>query len=279
MPVNKSKSDQHIWPIFLIAILLGVFGFALALMSTPASLPIKSVEPLRFERPPLLDGDAPVVVTHKNLSRKYKVYIEQEGTSSPHTNRSLFSFTVVDEKKSDTLLHRTFENAAIQIYTDSKEIDAPISFDVARLIQTTKYEVNVDEKGNQSAKLISSDPGKLQSVLRMIESSLALLNTTLPSKSTDLHKRWTYLIPTKAAEFGGVRTLVGQSEEMAIIRQTINQVSVPENVDARVSGSGTSVVNKKDGSLEESTITMQSVIKLDGKNHASATTIVLNAIH
>ena len=251
----------------------------MALKSTPKPLPTRSVTPMAFETPAMdrpVSGETPPPVTlvHKNISRKFNVFIEQEGVLSPNQNKARFSFIVVDEKKSDKTLHRTFENAAIEIYSNTKEIDAAISFDVARLIQTTKYEITIGEKGESTAKLISSDPGKLRSVLRLIESSLFLINTPLPKNTLPINESW----ESNTSEFNTTRTLVGQTSDTAIVRQIIRHADVPKDVSAKVSGSGMTIINKTDGGLKTGGLTLQSVVDLKETKHVSSTTIVLKAI-
>lgn len=250
----------------------------MALKSIPEPLPVRSVTPLAFETPTFeKEKNEQVTVTHKNLTRKYTVFIEQEGVLNVHQNKARFSFTVKEEMISETLSHRTFENAAIEIYSDKKEIEAPISFDVARLIQTTKYEIAVDKNGERNIKLISSDPGKLRSVLRLIESSLALLATTLPKEAMTIGEKWKYQLPGESVKFNASRTLLGQTADRVVIRQTVNQFNPLKSVKTHVSGSGMSVINKADGGLEEGTLTLQTIAELKDRKHISSTRIVLKA--
>jgi len=275
------KSEQHVWPIFLIALLLGVLGFALALNSTPSTLPAGHVEAFDIEQPLVEKIEKKTTLPFSNQSKKYKVFIQQEGVKSKKHTLTRLSFELIEEKKSDTILHRSFKNAAVEIYGDTKTpLHPEVSFDVALLIETIKYEIKVDTHNHRGATLISSDPGKLRSVLRLIQESLSLAFVQTPGEKVKSGDKWFFSV--KEGEdilYSGERQLLGKNEKAFVIKQQMHQQKTIASTPISLSGSGTTLVNMNDGGLESATITLQSIAEIEGNKFVSSTRILLKAIH
>lgn len=279
---NTFKSTQHIWPTFLAATLLAILGFVFALRSAPLELPTREISKLTL--PAIPDFEAPSAALKIPLNVKsgiLHVYIQQITTKNAQSTRAQFSFDIKDTKVSDTRIQRRFENVAVEIENEGRTLSPSISFDVAQLLQTTKYNVDFSDKSAPKITLISSDPGRLSRVLNFLVESIALSSPQLP-KTIHPNKTWKSLIDFEGnQDFNGViqvqNKFIGENKNTFQIQRTLSSeiTQKKQNTHIKTTGTGTTILDRKNGEILRSELFVKSTSNIDTNDFVSSFTISL----
>lgn len=201
------SNKQKVWPLFLLAGALVVFGFAylfafpVETSVEPTSLPEPFEQPVD-ETPAEGELSEPIKLAYGPGARTFELDLRQTRESEDGTVHSRIAMRVVDTPtdaapEDASTWERRYENARVQVGSDAI-IGREISAEVERLLENSAHRVVADSSGEiRQYQLISSESAQLRQTLVMVRGALAILRPRFPRERIRSGEEWSWSAPVR----------------------------------------------------------------------------------